>query len=86
MVSYSVSLVPSARKELRRLPKSDLARAHEKILNLAGHPRPHGVEKLTDSEDVYRVRQGDYRIVYHVDDSTHQVTVLRIRHRREAYR
>ena len=86
MVSYSVSLVPSARKELRRLPKPDLARTHEKIAHLAGNPRPHGVEKLTDQEDAYRLRQGDYRIVYHIDNSRHHVTILRIRHRREAYR
>lgn len=87
MASYNnVSLVPSARKELRHLPKADLARVHEKIANLASNPRPHGVEKLTGSEDVYRLRQGDYRIVYQVDDSTHHVTVLRIRHRKDAYR
>jgi mRNA interferase RelE/StbE len=86
MGSYSVSLAPSARKELRQLPTQDLARVHQKIVHLASNPRPHGSEKLAGSDDVYRFRQGDYRVVYEVDDSVRQVTVLRVRHRREAYR
>ena len=86
MGSYSVSLVPSARKELRQLPTQDLVRVHQKIVQLAANPRPHGSEKLAGSDDAYRLRQGDYRVVYEVDDSAHQVTVLRIRHRRDAYR
>ncbi len=86
MASYSVWLVPSARKELRRLPPHELARIHQKIVQLATNPRPVGVDKLTGSTDHYRLRQGDYRIVYHLDDSSHHVTILRIRHRREAYR
>ena len=86
MVSYSVWVVPSARKELRRLPHQELSRMHQKLAQLATTPRPMGVEKLAGSTDQYRCRQGDYRIVYQIDDSNHHVTILRIRHRREAYR
>ena len=86
MGSYSVWFVPSARKELRRLPQHELTRIHQKIVQLATNPWPVGVEKLAGSTDQYRLRQGDYRIVYHLDASSHYVTVLRFRHRREAYR
>ena len=55
-------------------------------MELATSPRPHGVQKVAGAEDQYRIRQGDYRIVYHVDDAKREVTVLRIRHRKDAYR
>jgi mRNA interferase RelE/StbE len=56
-----------------------------RIAALAHDPRPSGVEKLHGVEGRYRVRQGDYRIIYVIDDALRRVIVLKVRHRREAY-
>lgn len=85
MASYSVSLKRSAEKELRALPRADVARLVKRIGALADNPRPHGAEKLSGGEQ-YRVRQGDYRIVYSIDDAAFRVEVVKIGHRREVYR
>jgi len=53
---------------------------------LADNPRPYGCRKLTGSDRDWRIRVGDYRIVYEIDDQVREVRVMRIRHRREAYR
>lgn len=83
--SYSVLVKRDAEKELRRLPRRDLKRLVDRIAALAVEPRPTGVEKLSTLER-YRVRQGDYRVVYEIDDQARTVTVVRIGHRREVYR
>ena len=75
----------SAAKELERVPTKDRQRMVAKIGALAGNPRPVGAEKLS-GEDKYRVRQGDYRILYEIVDSDLIVTVVRIGNRREVYR
>jgi mRNA interferase RelE/StbE len=84
-VSYSLRIKRSAEKELRRLPKADLRRVVERIEGLAREPRPTGCEKLF-GESVYRVRQGDYRILYAIDDEQHLIEIIKIGHRREVYR
>ena len=58
----------------------------EDAIDLAEEPRPHGAEKLAGNDDRYRVRQGNYRIVYSIDDKTKQVTVVKIGHRKDVYR
>ncbi|OGD16600.1 MAG: addiction module antitoxin, partial [Candidatus Aminicenantes bacterium RBG_16_63_14] len=68
-----------------RIPQKDLARIIERIRSLEQNPRPHGCEKLSALER-YRVRQGDYRIVYAVDDGEKSVDVVKIGHRSEGYR
>jgi mRNA interferase RelE/StbE len=83
--SYSLVIKKSAERELRVIPKPDLRRVTERINRLAETPRPSGSEKLS-GQDRYRVRQGDYRIVYAVDDETRTVQVVKIGHRREVYR
>ena len=83
--SYSVVIKRSAERELRKLPKQDLRRVVTRIQGLAREPRPPGCEKLSDQER-YRLRQGDYRIVYAVNDEMRTVEVVRIGHRREVYR
>jgi mRNA interferase RelE/StbE len=83
--SYSLVLKRSAERELRKVPKEDLRRVTERIRGLARNPRPFGNEKLSGQER-YRVRQGDYRIVYAVDDEKRIVEVVKIGHRREVYR
>lgn len=83
--SYSLRIKRSAEKELRRIPKADLRRIIERIEGLARAPRPPGCEKLF-GDNVYRVRQGDYRILYSVDDGQGVIEVIKIGHRREVYR
>jgi mRNA interferase RelE/StbE len=83
--SYSLVIKKSAERELRTIPKPDLRRVTERMRGLAQDPRPTGSEKLS-GQDRYRVRQGDYRIIYAVDDETRTVQVVKIGHRREVYR
>ncbi len=85
MESYKVLLRESAAGELERLTKKDLRRVVERIRGLSAEPRPHGCEKLS-AQDRYRVRQGDYRIVYSVNDAGREVIVVKIGHRSEVYR
>jgi mRNA interferase RelE/StbE len=83
--SYSVAIKKSAERELRTLPKGDLRRVVDRIRGLAETPRPHGNEKLSGQE-WYRIRQGDYRIVYAIDDEARTVDIVKIGHRREVYK
>ncbi|HCW50609.1 MAG TPA: type II toxin-antitoxin system mRNA interferase toxin, RelE/StbE family [Clostridiales bacterium] len=85
MASYSVRVKSSAIKELESLPPKDLARVAMRIEGLATDPRPPGCEKLSGQER-YRLRQGDYRILYEVDDPRLVVTIVKVGHRREVYR
>ena len=85
-MTYAVLLLPIAEREWRKLPREIQPRINRALLALEGTPRPHGVTKLSGSSDRWRVRVGDYRIIYHIDDAACQVTVLRIAHRRQVYR
>ena len=85
MASYSVLIKPSAAKELERLPDKLRRQVAKRIQALADNPRPVGVEKLT-GEELYRLRQGDHRIVYSIEDAVLIVRVVRIGNRREVYR
>ena len=85
MASYSILLTKSAAKELERVPTRDRQRIATKIRNLADNPRPVGVEKLS-GDDKFRIRQGNYRILYEIIDTDLIVTVVRIGDRREVYR
>jgi mRNA interferase RelE/StbE len=83
---YTVTLVPSAERELRALPTDVVRRVVRKLEALAVDPRPRDVRKLEGSDDHYRIRVGDYRIVYQVVDAELVVLVVRVRHRRDVYR
>ena len=85
MASYFVEVKPSARKELEDLPNSVLGRAVRKMESLGDNPRPAGCKKLIGYRDIWRVRVGDWRILYLIDDSAKLVSVTRIAHRREVY-
>lgn len=85
MASYRVLLKRSATKELEALPLKDRRRVVRAIQGLAAEPRPPGSEKLSGQEK-FRLRQGDYRILYSVDDPGTEVTVVKIGHRRDVYR
>ncbi len=83
--SYKLVIKKSADRELRAIPQRDLRRIVNRIQGLAQEPWPPGNEKLSGQER-YRLRQGDYRIVYSVDDENRTVEVVKIGHRREVYR
>jgi mRNA interferase RelE/StbE len=85
VASYRLLIKPTAVKELEALPAKDRRRMVPRIEGLASEPRPHGCEKLSGLEQ-YRVRQGDYRVVYGVDDDARVVIVVKIGHRRDVYR
>ena len=85
MASYSILLTKSAAKELERVPTKDRQRIVTRIGSLADNPQPMGAEKLSGDEK-YRIRQGNYRILYEIVDTDLIVTVVRIGDRREVYR
>ena len=85
MASYSVLIKPSTAKELERLPAKPRRQIAAKIYALADEPRRAGCEKLTGAE-LYRIRPGDYRVVYSIEDDVLAVLVVRIGHGREIYR
>jgi len=85
MAAYELYFKRSVEKDLSIIPKRDLARILERIRGLATDPRPRGCEKLTGMER-YRVRQGRYRILYSIQDSELTVWVVKIAHRKKAYR
>jgi mRNA interferase RelE/StbE len=82
---YSVELKASARKELERLPAKLIHRIFPKLEGLASEPRPAGCKKLKGGQREWRIRVGDYRVVYTIDDEKLMVSVTRIRHRSEVY-
>jgi mRNA interferase RelE/StbE len=85
VANCSVFIKPSAAKELEGLPDKDRRRIARRIQGLAADPRPPGREKLT-GDDRFRVRHGDYRVVYAVDDRAREVVVVKIGNRRDVYR
>lgn len=85
MAGYKLLIKPSAVKELEALPTKDRRKVVTKIEALATEPRPHGCEKLSGQEH-YRVRQGDYRVVYGIDEGARTVLIVKIGHRRDVYR
>jgi len=85
-VSYHAEIAPAAQREFRHLPPEVVRKVDAAVLELEQTPRPHGCTKLEGSEDEYRVRVGDCRILYVIDDKAKLVTIARVRHRRDAYR
>jgi mRNA interferase RelE/StbE len=83
---YEVLLESRAERDLRRLPRDILARVAAALQGLAEVPRPPGAGKHEGSRSDWRLRVGEHRILYEVDDRRREVSVMRIRHRREAYR
>jgi mRNA interferase RelE/StbE len=82
---YQVELRRKAQRDLEKLPKKDFETAIKAIKGLSANPRPKGVEKIKIA-GLWRIRQGDYRIVYNIDDNQKVIIILRIGHRREIYR
>jgi mRNA interferase RelE/StbE len=85
MAGYKVYFRESVEKDFRTIPKKDLRRILQRIESLAIEPRPLGCEKLTGKER-YRVRQGQYRIVYSIQDKELTIWVVKVGHRKDVYR
>jgi mRNA interferase RelE/StbE len=83
---YEVYLERSAENDLKRLTTSIFHRIIPHIKTLAGNPRPSGCIKITGSRNDWRIRIGDYRIIYEIDEEAKAVRIMRVRHRREVYR
>ena len=87
MEGYRLIIKPSASKELQAITDKDtLLRLIERIKLLQVQPRPSGSEKLAGRLSLYRVLQGNYRVIYSVDDQSHVVDIIKVGHRRDVYR
>jgi mRNA interferase RelE/StbE len=86
MVSYKVVWRASAERELRKLPREIVAHMVDLAASLANDPLPHGAVKLAGAEHTWRVRSGDYRLIYSVASGTLVVEIVKVGHRREVYR
>jgi len=85
VADYHVALTSSAEIELRKLPNQWIARIAPRLENLASNPRPPGCKKLKGGDKEWRIRVGDYRVVYTIDDARLLVEITRIRHRSVIY-
>jgi len=85
MATYELFFRESVWKELKKVPKADLKKILTRIEQLGNDPRPMGCEKLTGHE-LYRIRQGNYRIVYSIQDNELTVWVVKVGHRKDVYR
>ncbi len=85
-MSYQVLIERRALKELSKLPPKFLSRVQSAIDSLRSQPRPRNARKLAGSRDQWRVRAGDYRVLYEINDRLHEVRVYAVGHRREIYR
>lgn len=84
-MSYVITILRRAQKALARLPGGDYEKVRDTIRALAKNPRPSGCLKLSGREG-WRIRLGNYRIIYEIDDNQRLITILHIGHRRDVYR
>ena len=83
---YDVLIERTAERDIKSLPTALFDRILPRIKALSDNPRPTGCHKLAGSKNDWRIRIGDYRVVYEIDDPRKQVKIFRVRHRREVYR
>jgi mRNA interferase RelE/StbE len=86
MASFEIRWRSTTKKDLRRIPRDDVSRIIAEVAKLADEPLPHGSEKLAGSDHTYRLRVGDYRVVYELLRDASAVVIQRVRHRKDAYR
>ncbi len=86
MAVYKLCWKESVRKDLRRLPIALIPKIVKKVESLPDNPTPTDSKKLRDTEHSYRVRVGDYRIIYQVNSLDREILVCRVRHRKDAYK
>lgn len=85
-MAYEIKIKESAQKTLRKIDKIAKARLWVSISELANDPRPPGCVKMTGADDLWRIRAGDWRIIYQIRDKEMVILVIRVGHRREIYR
>lgn len=85
-MNYRVEFSRGARKQFRKLPTYVQERVKSKINELATEPRPNRVKKLQGEDNLYRIRVGDYRIVYEIKDNILLIVIIRVKHRSEVYK
>jgi mRNA interferase RelE/StbE len=85
-VAYRIEFKPSAVRQFSRLPESIQTRLARRVESLAQNPRPRGVKKLSGGDNLYRIRVGEYRVIYQIQDDVLLVLVVKIGARREVYR
>jgi mRNA interferase RelE/StbE len=85
-MAYEIFIEKKAEKDLRKLPKNYQNKIIQKILNLKDNPKPIEARKITSSENYYRIKVGDYRIIYEINYKEKRINIFRVRHRKEAYR
>ena len=86
MNEYTITFARPARQELERLETKAVSRIWPRIEALAANPRPRGCVKLSGTKDLWRIRIGEYRTIYAIDDKAQTVDIIAVRHRRDAYR
>ena len=86
MASFNLQWRTSTKKDLRRIPRQAVSRIVAEVAKLTKEPLPHGSEKLTGSERMYRIRVGDYRVIYELLRDAKIVEIQRVRHRKDVYR
>lgn len=86
MTEYEVIVAGRAAREIADLPPTVAERVYHRLEALARDPRPRGVKKLRGEPELWRIRIGDYRVLYAVDDDTRAIDVIRVRHRSTVYR
>ncbi len=86
MAGYKVSVARSARKGLQAMDRLDSLRIISRLESLAQNPRPPGCAKLEGASQLWRIRIGNYRVVYEIDDAARTIDVSIVRHRRDVYR
>ena len=83
---YELHIEHNAEKDLNKIEKTLFIQIISRIKTLADTPRPHGSKKITGSRNDWRLRVGDYRILYEIDNKTKTIKIMRVKHRREVYR
>lgn len=84
-MTYRVELTTAAARQVRKLPRPARDRILSAVADLSDEPRPHGARKLVGEQTAWRIRIGDYRVIYDVHDDVLTVMVVRAAHRREVY-
>ncbi len=85
-MTYSIELSRSAHKALKDIPHGDVKKIRDKIEKLKKNPLPNGCEKLEGNDTLYRIRSGDYRVIYQIFSKRLIILIIKIGHRREVYR
>lgn len=83
---YKLTIKPSALKEIKRLAERAKSRVKKVIERLMSEPRPRGVRKIVGGDDIYRLRVGDYRVIYRIDGTERKIMIMAVRKRDEVYR